>query len=223
MAVGKSGKGVVMRFVFCTGIDSATGVEVEAVLNLSRVVTMIRDKTLTAIRLANGHVCRVKESPSELFRKEDAMALCINTTGLEFQQILKEGRRRISDQLAEEERSERERLEKDRKDWDQRERRKLERAVDKSLAELLIVFARDNFDGNLGSALFKLVTMGASSRQEEHQRATDLAADLAKAVAEDFDYTSPEAVISNRLTERKAEKAKDNRKKANRKKVSKKG
>jgi len=133
-------KGDDMKFVHCTLLDADGGV-VDFTLNLSRVDRMWREGSITYIHIG-GTALKVKETPVELFRREDIMTLCISRSGTEFHQVIAEGRKRIEEQLAEEEsrgRQElvkeeshrRKRMEMELEKWAQRERKKISDALAK--------------------------------------------------------------------------------------------
>lgn len=201
------GEETVMRFVVCTGVDAETGADKEFVLNLSFVTGMVSREGLTEVYLEDGRSHKVKESPAEIFRKEDAMALCINAQGTELQQVMAEEKKRLKDNLAEEDRIARERLEKDRKAWDRREREDLELGIDRLLMKKLTGYAKDHFNEDLGEALRVLVIMGTDD-EEEFSRASNLALDVAEAVAKAYNYSNSGRMISELRKERKANKKK---------------
>lgn len=201
-----------MRFVACTLAGTETGEGRTLILNLSMVVSMIRKGDVTHIDTGDEGVWRVKESPADLFRQEDAMVLCVSNQGTEFQQVIKEARARIEKQLAEENRVGMIRLERERVAWDRREREKLENAHDKLLAEKLAGFAKDKFKGHMGDALLALAKMGGLTDDGFGNFAADLALDVAEAVAKLHGYINPGRMVSHLVKQREIRKSPKKRK-----------
>lgn len=174
-----------MRFVACTLASTETGEGRTLILNLSSVVSMIRKDDVTHIDTGDEGVWRVKESPADLFRQEDAMVLCVSNQGTEFQQVIKEARARIAEQLAEEDRVGRIRLLRERAEWDRLEREKLEKANDKLLAEKLDLFAESHFNGHMGAALLSLLATDMS-KAERGKQIANLIFELVGGAVEEF-------------------------------------